>query len=80
MNGNHNKEVKANTIRGYMDFSDLSRDQIFQLKQQCLMDLLEEKENRCPSYGELADADEIVSDEIVATQYAGTVFSPEDFF
>ena len=80
MNGNHNKTITGNIMIGYMDFSDLNHDQIFQLKQQCLMDLLEERENRCPSYGELADADEIVSDEMIAAQYAGTVFSPEDFF
>lgn len=80
MNGNHNKTITGNITSGYMDFSEISRSQILQLKQQCLMELLEERENRCPSYGELADADEIVSDEMVAAQYAGTVFSPEDFF
>lgn len=63
-----------------MDFSGLNRDWILQFKQQCLVNLLEERENCCPSYGELADADEIVSDEMAAKQYAGTVSSPEDFF
>lgn len=80
MNQNYNKTITGNIKSGYMDFSEISHSQILQLKQQCLIDLLEERENRSPSYGELADADEIVSDEMITAQYAGTVFSPEDFF
>lgn len=80
MNRNYNKEVKVGTMSGYMDFSGLNRDQILQFKQQCLVDLMDERENRRPSYGEFADVDEIVSDEMATKQYAGMVFSPEDFF
>ncbi len=33
-----------------------------------------------PSYGELAIADELVSDEQVEEEYGGVCFTPDDFF
>ena len=33
-----------------------------------------------PSYGELAIADELVSEEQVEEEYGGVYFTPDDFF
>lgn len=57
---------------------DLSRDQLSELKQSFLFDRMVENGD-CPSYGELANADEAISDEAVFAAYEGTVFSPDDF-
>lgn len=63
---------------GYLSFDDLSHDQIVELKQRMLTDRLD-KDGESPSYGELADADELISDEEVRKEFDGTAFSPEDF-
>lgn len=57
---------------------DLSRDQLYELKQSFLLDRMVENGD-WPSYGELANADETISDEAVFAAYEGTVFSPDDF-
>lgn len=57
---------------------DLSRDQLYELKQSFLFDRMVEHGD-WPSYGELANADETISDEAVFAAYEGTVFSPDDF-
>ncbi len=59
---------------------ELTRDQMTDLKQAYLVDRLDEEEHRCPFYSELADADELVSDEEVFSAYEGTIFSRDDFF
>jgi len=59
---------------------ELSREQLEELKQAHLCLVLEDIEGRAPSCGELARADEIISDETVYNVYAGTVFSADDFF
>lgn len=59
---------------------DLSRAQLIELKERYLTNALLELENRTPSYGELADADNIVDDQIIFDAYAGTMFSADDFF
>lgn len=48
------------------------------LKQYMLQELAE-AENRSVSWGELADANELVSDEELEAYYIGCLFSPEDF-
>ena len=58
-----------------MTVSELSSDQLFELKQYYLTQHLLEVEGRSPSYGELADADSIVDDAIIFEEYAGVVFS-----
>ena len=58
---------------------ELTRDQIQDLKAAYLDRLLQETENRGASYGELADADEIITDNEIFSEYAGTTFSPDDF-
>lgn len=61
-----------------MILSDLTEDQRIQLKQQILVDR-NEAVGEGTSYGELAYADELVSDEDLEAWYAGTEFSPDDF-
>ena len=61
-----------------MTFDELNKDQRIQLKQQILVDR-NEAIGEGTSYGELADADELVSDEDLEARYAGTEFSPDDF-
>ena len=63
-----------------MNVSELSNDQMLELKQDYLTQHLLEAEERTPSYGELADADGIVDDAIIFETYAGVVFSEDDFF
>ena len=62
-----------------MRFSDLTKDQRTEVKQRLLCERLEKGENRTPSYGELADVDEAVSDKEAEEAYDGTEFSPDDF-
>lgn len=57
---------------------ELSCDQLSELKQCLLFDRMVENGN-WPSYGELANADETISDGAVFAAYEGTVFSPDDF-
>lgn len=58
---------------------ELTRDQIKDLKAAYLDQLSQERESRGASYGELADADEIITDDEIFSEYAGTAFSPDDF-
>lgn len=62
-----------------MMVSELSRDQLTELKQRMIDDEIYEKEGRDASYGELAEA-ESVPDEKVFEKYEGTKFSSDDFF
>ena len=59
---------------------DLTRDQINQLKEIYLDQHLQETCDRCASYGELVSAADIVDDWLILDAYAGTVFSPDDFW
>ena len=62
-----------------MRFSDLTKDQRTEAKQRLLHERLEESENCTPSYGELADVDEAISDKEAEEAYAGTEFTSDDF-
>lgn len=57
-----------------MTVKQLNRDQLVSLKQQILTD-----NGKDVSYGELADADNLVSDEEVFDRYEGVSFGEEDF-
>ena len=57
-----------------MTVKELNREQLVALKQK----YLSESEERV-SWGELAEADAIVSDETVFSHYDGTDFCEEDF-
>ncbi len=61
-----------------MCFDELSRDQILELKQALLTQRLDEQ-GEDVSYGELANADELVSDAEIREEYDGYIFSPDDF-
>ena len=61
-----------------MTLAELNEDQRIKLKQWILVDR-NEAAGEGTSYGELADADELVSDEDLEARYGGTEFSPDDF-
>jgi hypothetical protein len=61
-----------------MKLSDLTNEQRLELKQAIVKDR-NEHIGEGTSYGELADADELVDDEVLEEAYAGTEFSPDDF-
>ena len=58
-----------------MSTTELSREQLIQLKQAILNADVDEG----VSYDELSRADELVSDDDVHNRFAGVRFSPEDF-
>lgn len=70
-----------------MKVTELNREQLTQLKQQYLWILADEGtfaevldvDYDEPSYGDLANADEIVPDDVVFRQWEGTDFVEEDF-
>lgn len=57
-----------------MTIHELTRDQLIELKQHMLC------RKGSPSYGELADADELISDEAVFAEFDATDFTEDDFF
>ena len=57
-----------------MTVHELTREQLIELKQHMLC------EQGTPSYGELADADELISDEAVFAEFDVTDFTEDDFF
>ena len=72
---------------GYMTYDELTPEQRLQVKQRYMMKLADEGnfvevmygdggEERGPSYGELADADRLVPDDVVRDR---TVYTEEDF-
>lgn len=70
-----------------MDVTELSREQIIELKRDYLVRLADEGcysevvgvEWDEPTYSELAAADEIVPDDVIFENYADTVFCEDDF-
>ena len=61
-----------------MNVRELSKDQLLELKQSILTER-NYANGEGTSYGELAEADSLVSDEEVFAMYDGTVFSDDDF-
>ena len=61
-----------------MKLKDLNDDQRLQLKQRILTDRMDAK-GGSPSYGELADADTLVTDEELEAEFGDTEFVPDDF-
>ena len=57
-----------------MSVYELSKNQLIELKQYYLCEVQENV-----SYGELCDADDIVSDEEIFQAYSCTDFSSDDF-
>ena len=62
-----------------MTVSELSRDQLTELKQRMIDDEIYEKEGRGASYSELENA-ESIPDEKVFEKYEGVEFSNDDFY
>jgi len=61
-----------------MKVTELSRDQLIMLKQSMLEDR-NAANDEGTSYGELAEADNLISDDEAFTTYAGVEFSEDDF-
>ena len=71
-----------------MTIKELSKDQLHELKERYLMKLADEGtfaevmgvDYDAPSYGDLANADEIVPDDVIEREYEGVCFVEDDFF
>ena len=71
-----------------MTLHELSKDQLHELKENYLMRLADEgtfaevmrTDYDEPSYGDLANADEIVPDDVIEREYEGVCFVEDDFF
>ncbi len=63
---------------GPITVSELTCDQLIQLKQRYLTEQMDES-GEIPSWGELADADRLVSDSEILQQYGSCVFTRDDF-
>jgi hypothetical protein len=71
-----------------MDVLQLSREQIVELKGNYLMQLADEgtfaevlgADYDAPSYWDMANADEIVPDDVIFKNYDGVNFVNDDFF
>ena len=61
-----------------MTVYELNRDQLEELKANYLMEKTDER-GESPSWGDLADADNIISDHEIFAVYDGTEFSNDDF-
>lgn len=61
-----------------MNVRSLSREELTELKCNYYTEQLDAS-GECPSMGELANIDEIVSDETVFKEYESTEFVEEDF-
>lgn len=57
-----------------MKVQELTRDQLTELKQRYLC------ENGNPSWGDMAEPDEVVSDETIFAEFEGIDFTEDDFF
>lgn len=62
-----------------MTVNELNRDQICQLKQQMLVERMD-SQGESPSWGELADADILISDAEVMAEFCSVEFVNEDFW
>lgn len=62
-----------------MKVKELNRDQLIELKGKYLDNKIYEEENRGASYGELTQADTLVTDKEIFEEYAGTDFVNDDF-
>ena len=70
-----------------MTVTELTRDQLIQLKQNYMIELADSGEFAevmgvdydAPSWGELAWADDIIPDYVIFEHYSGTYFVEDDF-
>ena len=66
-------------MKGYKTFAELSAEQKRELKERYLVER-NEANGEGTSLGEIAWADEAVSDKELKAVYGGTMFTDEDFF
>ena len=59
-----------------MNVTELSREELMELKSRYYTEHINEN----ASYGELADIDSLVSDNVIFTVFAGVEFRDDDFF
>lgn len=57
---------------------ELTREQLIELKQNYLTQKMDEK-GESPSYGELAEVNQTITDDEIYAEYDGTMFSDDDF-
>ena len=62
-----------------MTLYELNEDQIHELKEALLCQIYDEMLDASPSWGELANADEIISAGLLVAFYDETEFSNDDF-
>lgn len=70
-----------------MTFTELTRDQLIQLKIHYMTELVNAGEFAEvmnvdydePSYGDLADADDLIPDDVIFEHYGDMEFSEDDF-
>lgn len=62
-----------------MTVHELNRDELRELKENYLCEIMDKRNGETPSYYELANADELVTDEEIFNFYAGTYFVKDDF-
>ena len=63
-----------------MTVTELTNEQMIELKQNYLTEHMAEVEDRPPSYEELARADDIVPNWLIFDIYESTEFSSDDLF
>jgi hypothetical protein len=72
----------------YRDVTELTRDELIELKQNYMFELADcgefaevmNREYNEPTYADLANADEIIFDKFIFEYYAGISFAEDDFF
>lgn len=63
---------------GYLTFAELSAEQKHELKENLIIARNDEA-GESTSWGELAWADEVISDAEIEAEYGGTLFTADDF-
>ena len=71
-----------------MSIDELSRNQLIELKERYMIELSDNGDYAevigvswdAPSWGEIADADRLIPDDVIFTHYARYTFSDDDFF
>ena len=60
--------------------SELTHEELTELKLDYYTGMLMEKEHRTPSYDEMANIDNLVDDAFIMSHYSHITFVDEDFF
>ena len=63
-----------------MNVKELTKEQKSELKWRYLDEIYQEKTNESISLGEIAEIDNIISDEEILNEYSNYIFSDDDFF